>query len=108
VSTVTTALVTGGTTRKINDVVTHDIKSKIPGTIHITEYDATLPRPNVAATENHVVTETPSTRSNISITHEETRSLYMPQRRIMLRKHLQLDQIFQSHTEKQVRESLKY
>jgi hypothetical protein len=69
--------VTGRTTRKVNVVV----GSKIPGTIHITKYDATLTPPNIsitheearskyAATEIHD-TETPSIRSNISIAHEE-------------------------------------
>jgi hypothetical protein len=76
VSTITNAVITG---RTVNVE-----ESKIPGTIHIictTKYDATLPRPNIsfaheearseyAATENYV-TETPSTRSKISIAHEE-------------------------------------
>jgi hypothetical protein len=75
VSTITNAVITG---RTVNVE-----ESKIPGTTHIictTKYDATLPRPKIsfaheearseyAATENHV-TETPSTRSKISIAHE--------------------------------------
>jgi hypothetical protein len=78
VSTVITVPVTSRATRTI--------KSKIPGMIHTgsitTEYDATLPRPNISiaheetrskytVTENHV-TAIPSTRSKISIAHEET------------------------------------
>jgi hypothetical protein len=83
----------------------------------------TPPRPNIsvahelkyteindkyAATENKV-TEKPSTRSKISFhVHMKKHAVCMPQRRIMVRKHLQHDQIFQLHMEKQVRESLKY